>query len=202
MRLTVLRTLAFALLLAVALPAQAEESASATVERLNAALLDVMKNAETLGYQGRYDRLAPALEELFDFPVMARITLGRHWRKTEPDKQQAFVAAFTDYSIAVFAGRFDGYSGERFEILGEEEAKRGAVLVRNRIVKSDGEAVAINYLARPVGNDGWRLVDTLLDAKYSELATRRSEYSSIVKNQGIDALIDTLSDKAAGYAAP
>ena len=76
------------------------------------------------------------------------------------------------------------------------------MLVRNRIVKSDGEAVAINYLARPVGNDGWRLVDTLLDAKYSELATRRSEYSSIVKNQGIDALIRTLNDKAAGYAAP
>ena len=191
--------LAFCLLLAPS--AWAQDGPSATVERLNTVLLDVMKNADSLGYQGRYDRLSPELTEIFDFPGMARVTLGRHWRKTAPDKREAFVTAFTDHSIAIFASRFDGYSGERFEILGEEEAKRGAVLVRNRIVKSDGEAVAINYLALPTKN-GWRLIDTLLDAKYSELATRRSEYGSIVTNQGIDALIAALKDKTAGYAAP
>ncbi len=202
MRSNALKALLLVLLLACGLPARASESPSATVERLNTALLAVMKDAEALGYQGRYDQLAPALKEIFDFPVMARVTLGRHWRKTEEAKQQAFVTAFTDYSIAIFARRFDGYAGERFEVLGEEPAKRGAMLVRNQIVKGDGEAVAINYLARPAANggNGWRLVDTLLDAKYSELAARRSEYSSIVKNQGIDALITTLKDKAAESA--
>ena len=202
MRLTALKALAVVLLTAVAVPAQAEDGASTTVERLNTALLDVMKNAETLGYQGRYDRLAPELRAVFDFPTMARITLGRHWRQAGPDQQQAFVEAFTDVSIAIFASRFDGFSGERFEILGEEAAKRGAILVRNRIVKSDGEAVAINYLARPGESGDWRLVDTLLDAKFSELATRRSEYTSIVANQSLDALIQILHDKAEGYATP
>ena len=202
MRLTAWKALALSFLLALALPARAAEGPSATVERLNSALLEVMKNAEALGYQGRYDQLAPALKEIFDFPVMARASLGGHWRKTEPDKQEAFVAAFTDYSIAIFASRFDGYSGERFEILGEQEGKRGTVLVRNQIVKSDGEAVAINYLARPDDAGDWRLVDSVLDAKYSELATRRSEYSGIVKGQGIDALIKTLNDKAASYDKP
>lgn len=196
-----MKAFALAFFIVLAPSAWAQDGPSATVERLNTALLDVMKNAETLGYQGRYDKLSPELTEIFDFPGMARVTLGRHWRRTAPDKQEAFVSAFTDHSIAIFASRFDGYSGERFEILGEEEAKRGAVLVRNRIVKSDGEAVAINYLALPTKN-GWRLIDTLLDAKYSELATRRSEYGSIVANQGIDALIAALKDKAAGYAAP
>lgn len=203
MRLNTLKVLPVILLLAFARPGAAAENASATVERLNTALLAVMQEADTLGYQGRYDQLAPDLKEIFDFPTMARISLGGHWRKTEAAKQEAFVAAFTDYSIAIFARRFDGYSGERFEILGEEQAKRGAMLVRNQIVKSDGEAVAINYLARPAKEGGtWRLVDTLLDAKYSELATRRSEYTSIVKNQGIDALIEILSKKAAESATP
>ncbi len=204
MRLTALKVLPFILLFAFARPLAAAEGASATVERLNTALLAVMQEAEALGYQGRYDKLAPDLKEIFDFPTMARISLGGHWRKTEAAKQDAFVAAFTDYSIAIFARRFDGYSGERFEILGEQQAKRGAILVRNQIVKSDGEAVAINYLAMPAkeGGDGWRIVDTLLDAKYSELATRRSEYTSIVKNQGIDALIEILGNKAADSAKP
>ncbi len=183
--------------------APAGQNAGATVERLNAALIGVMQQAETLGYQGRYDRLAPDLEAVFDFPAMARAALGRHWRAASAEEKTAFTEAFTAFSIAVFADRFDGYSGERFEVTGEQPARRGTVLVRNQLVKTDGEIIAIDYLARPDQADGgWRLIDTFLEAKYSEIAARRSEYSSIVQNQGLEALIAALKDKTAGYAAP
>jgi len=196
-----LRSLVFAVLLLAAPLAQAAETATATVERLNAALLGVMQEAEALGYQGRYDRLAPELTQIFDFPAMARVSLGRQWKTLEPPQQEAFTEAFADYSIAVFAARFDGFSGESFEVTGEQEARRGSVMVLNQLVKSDGEIIAINYLARPDKEaSDWRLVDTFLEAKYSEMAARRSEYSGFVKRDGIEALIATLKDKVAGYA--
>lgn len=196
-------SLLLALLLLAAAPARAAETPSATVERLNAALLETMKQAEALGYQGRYDALAPVLKESFDFPAMARVAIGGHWSAISDAQQQAFTEAFTDYSIGVFADRFDGYSGERFEVLGEQEARRGTVLVLNRIVKSDGETVAINYLTRPE-NEGadWRIVDTILGGTASELASRRAEYDSILRRQGITALIGALQDKTAGFARP
>jgi phospholipid transport system substrate-binding protein len=194
-----------AFLLPAVPPAQAAETPTATVARLNDALLEVMQNAAELGYQGRYEKLAPVLTETFDFPAMARVVLGSHWSATGAAHQQAFVEAFTDYSIGVFAARFDGFDGEKFRILGEQPARRGAVLVENQIVKGDGEAVAINYLTRPVkeeenGGENWRIVDTILGGAYSELATRRSEYNGIVDKLGIDALIGTLKDKTAGFA--
>jgi phospholipid transport system substrate-binding protein len=181
--------------------AQAAETPRATVERLNAALLDAMRNAETLGYQGRYEKLAPLLRESFDFPAMARVIVGSHWNAISTDQQKAFTEAFSDYSIGVFADRFDGYDGERFEVLGEQPARRGAVLVENRILRSDGDPVAINYLTRPE-NDGanWRIVDTILGGTASELATRRSEYDGIIEKLGIGALIQALKDKTAGFA--
>lgn len=201
-----LKVLTLLLCLLLAPAARAGETPSATVERLNGALLQVMQEAEALGFQGRYDRLAPVLRETFDFPAMARIALGAHWSSVSDAQQEAFTEAFADYSIAVFANRFDGYGGERFEILGTQEARRGAVLVENRIVKSDGEAVAINYLTRPEddGADGggnWRIVDTILGGTASELAARRSEYSSILRKLGVNALIESLKDKTAGFAA-
>ncbi|WP_340119277.1 ABC transporter substrate-binding protein [Pelagibius sp. 7325] len=181
---------------------QAAETPTATVERLNAALLEAMKQAETLGYQGRYDKLAPVLKDSFDFPAMARIALGGHWSSISTAQQEAFTEAFADYSIGVFADRFDGYGGETFEVLGEQEARRGAVLVQNQIVKSDGEAVAINYLTRPEdGGADWRIVDTILGGTASELASRRAEYDSVIQKIGIVALIDALKDKTAGFAA-
>src|SRR3546814_2821153 len=107
-----------------------------------------MKNAEALGYRGRYEKLAPVLTETFDFPAMAKVVIGGHWTSIGTAHKEAFTAAFTDYSIGVFANRFDGYGGETFGIMGEQPARRDAVLVQNRIVKSDGEAGAINFLQR------------------------------------------------------
>jgi phospholipid transport system substrate-binding protein len=180
---------------------RAEATPTATVERLNAALLETMKSAADLGYRGRYEKLAPVLNEIFDFPAMARVVLGTHWSSISSGQRADFIEAFSDYSVGVFADRFDGYEGERFEVLGEQTARRGAVLVQNQIVKSDGEAIAINYLAQPAeGGDNWRIVDTILGGAYSELAARRTEYDGIIKKTGIVALIQSLERKTAGFA--
>jgi phospholipid transport system substrate-binding protein len=201
---SLLKPLVLTLLLCLAPAAKAADtpptSPSATVERLNAALLEVMQQADELGFAGRYARLEPVLTEIFDFPAMARITLGGQWSSISDAQQTAFTRAFADYSVGVFADRFDGFSGERFEVLGEQEARRGAVLVRNQIVKSDGEAVEINYLTQPQDDGSWRIVDTILGGTASELAARRGEYSSIMRKLGIEALIQTLKDKTASFA--
>lgn len=173
---------------------------SATVARLNGVLLETMREADTLGYRGRVERLAPILEETFDFRLMAAISVGRYWRKLDPDEQARLVSAFAGMSIATFAARFNGYSGEHFEIVGEESGRRDTVLVRNRIVKSNGEAVPINFLLKREDR-GWRAVDVYLDAKYSELAIKRSEYTSVIAKEGLDGLIRRIEAKKAELAS-
>jgi phospholipid transport system substrate-binding protein len=207
--LLVSRVLAASLLLCVAvLGAGAARAAGPTptevVERLNAALIEVMREADALGFQGRYERLAPVLSAAFDFPLMARISAGKHWRAWDAVLRARFVAAFGNTSIATYAARFDGYGGERFEVLGEQRGRRETVLVRNHLVKSDGAAVAIDYLLKAGpgdSKDGWRVVDVFLDGKFSELALKRSEYGAVIKNDGVETLIRGLGDQAARLAA-
>jgi len=199
------RVLAASLLLCVAvLGAGAARAAGPTptevVERLNAALIEVMQEADALGFKGRYERLAPVLSAAFDFPLMARVSAGKHWRAWDAVLRARFVAAFGNTSIATYAARFDGYGGERFEILGEAPGRRKSILVRNHLVRNDGTTVAIDYLLK--ANEGnWRVVDVYLDGKYSELALKRSEYGAVIKNHGIAALIQSLDEKAADLAA-
>jgi phospholipid transport system substrate-binding protein len=179
----------------------AEPTPSEIVERLNVALIEVMQGAEALGFQGRYQRLAPVLSATFDFPWMARISAGRHWRALDEATRGRFVEAFGKVSIATYAARFDGYGGERFEVLGEAPARRETVLVRNHLVRNDGETVAIDYLFKAAEEGRWRVVDVFLDGKYSELALKRSEYGAVIKNHGFEALIQSLDEKAAKLAA-
>jgi phospholipid transport system substrate-binding protein len=140
------------------------------------------------------------MTESFDFPFMAAVAVGRHWRALDDAARRRLVDVFSRMSVATFAARFDGYSGERFEIMGAEPGPRDAVLVRNNLIKSDGESVAIDYLLRERAG-AWRVVDVFLDSKYSELALKRSEYTGVIENDGFEALIDSLQKRIAALAA-
>lgn len=170
------------------------------IERLNASLLEIMRNADELGYEGRYEQLEPVLEQSYDFPFMLRVALGPTWRELDERQRAELTELFTDMSVANYAARFDGYGGERFEILGEEPGPREAVLVQSRILRPDDEPVQLNYLLREF-EDGWRIIDVLLDARYSELARQRAEFAAVLRSGGVPDLVATLERKIAQLTA-
>jgi len=98
-------------------PAWGAEAPREKIARLNATLLEVMRNADTLGFQGRHAKLRPVMAELYDFAFMARIAVGGYWKTLEKRDRERLIDAFERISIATYAARFDGYSGERFEIV-------------------------------------------------------------------------------------
>ena len=157
-------------------------------------LLDVMQHAATLGVRGRYQKLEPIVLRTFDVPFMARLSIGPSWAKLSTDQKRRAAQAYGRYITAVYTTRFDGYSGERFEVLGEQQIKHGT-LVKSRIVKANGEPVSINFVLHD--NDiAWQIRDVYLEGAISELATRRSEFSGVLRSSGIDALIASLNKKA------
>lgn len=192
------RCAAALLVLLALLPTDAwsAEGPEAVVGRLNATLLEAMRGAKALGFEGRYRLLEPVLREVFHFPEMARTVAGGHWAGFTGEQQRRFVEAFSQMSITTFASRFDGYSGERWEIRGQRTGLRGTVIVENEIVKASGKRVPVNYLFRRFG-DAWRVVDIFLDAKYSELALRRAEYGSVLRREGFEVLLRRIEEKRA-----
>src|SRR5262245_50625806 len=178
-------------------PAQASPPVE-VVEKLHAALIGVMKDAEKLGYQGRYERLAPVLKETYDTAFMAEKSVGRHWKDAPPADREKLVDTFSRFMIANYAGRFDGYSGQSFQTVGEEPSAQGTVLVRTRLVEPQGEGVQLNYRLHPI-NGGWKIIDVYLNGTVSELALRRSEYASLIQREGWNAVIAALDQRIQGF---
>lgn len=171
--------------------------ATAVIEKLNAEFIKVMQNGPALGYEGRYRELEPVLTDSFDFAIMARVAAGQHWAEMTEAEQRKLVNSFRRYSLAIYAARFKDYSGEKFEILGEEEKQRGAILVQNQIVRSNGEPIRIDYLLRPEDDGQLRIIDVFLKSSVSELAVRRAEFSEVIGSGGVDALVATLEKRIA-----
>jgi phospholipid transport system substrate-binding protein len=175
-------------------PVGAGDAPRAVIERLNAALLESMRHAGELGYQGRYRQLEPVLRQSFDFDFMTRIAVGRGWADLSPSEQKRITDLFAEMSIANFAARFDGYTGERFEVLAEGPGPRDAVVVESRVVRPKEPPVGLNYVLRE-SEGGWRIIDILLDAKYSELAKQHAEFAAVLKGGGLPQLITLLDEK-------
>lgn len=167
------------------------------VERLNTTLLDVMQSADELGYAGRYERLEPSLRASFDFAFMAKIAVGRAWNDFDDGQREQLVELFTQMSIATFASRFDGYNGERFEILGEKPGRRDTMIVDDQIIRPDDPPVGLNFVLKQQADGRWWIIDVMLDGKFSELARQRAEFSSVLKRGGYNELIDALDERIA-----
>jgi phospholipid transport system substrate-binding protein len=167
---------------------------TAPVRTFYDALLDAMRRAKALGVHGRYDALAPVIRATFDLAAMTRISVGPRWNSIPPEQQTALIDGFTRMTIATYASRFDGYSGERFEVDPAVETRKTGSVVHTRLVQSNGEPIAINYLMRRSAA-GWKVVDVYLTGAISELATRRSEFGAILDAGGPTKLIDSLKQQ-------
>jgi phospholipid transport system substrate-binding protein len=190
-----LALVAVAAFVAAADPVPAVPPATAAIERLNATLLDVMKNAEKLGFEGRRAQLEPVLDATYDFPAMAQRSLGPAFAKLDEAQRARFVQAFRGMTLRTYATRFTGWAGERFETKGQEDSVAGTVIVRS-VVHAENEDVSLDYRLRDTPS-GWRVIDVYLRGTVSELALRRSEYSAVLEREGFEALLSALERKVA-----
>jgi phospholipid transport system substrate-binding protein len=177
--------------------AAAADTPVALIERFYGALLAVMKEAKRLSFDARYNRLAPAIMQTFDLGLMTRLAVGPAWAQIGADQQQRLATAFSHYTISVYASRFDGYDGERFTVSPTATPNPNGTIVESRLVKANGENVSLNYLLRQDGAGSWKVIDVYLSGTVSELATRRSEFASVLQRSGIDGLVQMIEQRAA-----
>jgi len=175
----------------------ASNKAVQVIESFQSVLLSTMKDAQKLGFEGRYMRLQPAIKQSFYLSRIARLTIGKHWQGLEKQQKHRFVDVFTRLVIATYAHQFDGYTGESFSIESVQEMKRGRVFIRTLLVKANGKVVHLDYVLQD--RKGRWLIVNIISNGVSDLALKRVEYSSVLKRQGFDALLSKLEGKILQY---
>lgn len=177
---------------------QPAEAATAVIEKLGVAMIDTMRDAKQLGYQGRFTKLAPSIIEAFDLPKMVSVAVGGAWKSMNSDQHQRLVDAFARYFVAVHASRLDGFSGETFKVVSAAELpNKTGYMVKAQFVRTNGNPENIDYVLQENGDKRWQVVDLFYRSSISEIATRRSEYTAVIKNAGIERLIAAMDEKTA-----
>ena len=200
-RATWVPSLAIALVvLTLSLPAAAigtDSAAAQVVEKLHAELLGVMKEANALGYKGRYQRLAPVVNSSYDFPFISKVVVGRYWSEFSPEQKEQFVKTFAKLSIATYANQFAGYGGEHFKTISAEESTRGRLLIKTVLIKSNGEEVELDYMLHQKELQ-WQIINVIAQG-VSDLSLKRAQYTSYLKKNDFEGLLQKINDKIKSY---
>jgi len=186
----------FALSAALAAPAFAADQPQAQISAFDNTLITVMKNAKSLGFQGRYAELKPAVEQTLDIPTMTRIAVGPAWVGMTEAQRNAIILAFTRLTVASYAHNFDDWNGERFTLEPNVEARGQDKVVQTRLISKGGDTVTLAYRMRQTPSGAWKVIDIYYNGSISELTTRRSDFQATLASGGPSALAAHLNAQA------
>ncbi len=160
-------------------------------------LLDIMKQGKELGFKGRYQKFEPAIVKSHDLEKVARIVVGKEWKGFSEAQKQKLTEVFSRLSIASYAHNFKEFSGESFEFLSEDKTARGGFIIHTVFILPDDKDVKFDYMLKKKA-DNWMIINVIA-AGVSDLALKRSEYTSILKREGFEALIAKITEKIDNY---
>lgn len=179
----------------LATTAAAEQGPRSEIERalkLGVTILGDPKLSEA----AKFERLRGAVLPLFDFPEMARRSLGAHWRRRTPEQREEFTTLFTRLLERTYASRISAYQGQRVHFLAERVDGRYAQ-VDTRIVDREGRKFDVDYRLHRSGDPGgWRIYDVVI-ADISLVNNYRAQFNRVINRNSFEALMERLRNQPA-----
>lgn len=180
----------------VILPLAAE--AASPTDRLRPAVEEVVRILEDPSLKPksmaaeREARVRAAVVDLFDFPEMARRTLGIHWRSLSEPQQEEFVRLFRALLEHTYLPKIALYQGERVRFVGEA-VDGDLATVQTFVITRDRKEAPVAYRLRQ--RDGQWLVYDISVEGISLTSNYRSQFNEIIQRGGYKELVRRIELK-------
>jgi len=136
------------------------------------------------------------IEGLFDYTLMARLSIGKKvWKSLSSDKKQEFVKLFSDTMKKSYLEKSYLLSDEKVIVEEAKQTKKSRISVPVTI-KGSKESTQMVYKFYHSKKEIWLIYDVEI-AGVSILQTYRSQYAELLKDGNIDELMKLLREKLA-----
>jgi len=151
---------------------------------------DLQANKEKI-YKLAEEKILP----YFDFDKISRLVLGKNWRRADDNQKTQFKEEFKNLLLRTYAVALSKYQDEKIEYKPfTSKTSDEIVTVKTEIIQSGGQPVAVDYVLTQGGNEGWVVIDIIIEG-VSLITNYRSQFSSEIKTNGMDGLIKALAQK-------
>jgi phospholipid transport system substrate-binding protein len=162
-------------------------------------VLTIVKNDKDI-QAGNQQKLFAVVEEKilpnFDFDRVCRMVLGKNWKSASPEQQALFQKEFRSLLLRTYATALGKYRDQVIEYRPmQTDASEKNVTVKTQIIQKGGQPIAVDY-SLVKGPTGWKVYDITIES-VSLVTNYRSQFSSEIRQNGLDSLNKKLGDKNA-----
>lgn len=135
--------------------------------------------------------LERVIGERFDYAEMSKRALAANWTPLTNDQRAEFVDLFKAFLSDRYAGKIEGYAGERTEYL-SERLEGPYAEVRTRLVSAKTEIPMDYRMIKKAGR--WYAYDIIADG-VSLVKNYRSQFDKIIHADSYDELVTRLRNR-------
>ena len=155
------------------------------------AVFAVVKQSE-LSEQEKKKKIIEIITPLFDFPLMAKLTLGKkYWPDLSEEQKEKFTRLFIERLRSSYLGRLTSYKDEKIiyesPVLVEKKVHIPSYLVSN------SNKISILYKFYQSNTD-WKIYDLEIEG-VSIIRSYRSQFYEILQNGSFEDLLQKMESK-------
>jgi phospholipid transport system substrate-binding protein len=136
------------------------------------------------------DYILPHLDQV----TMAKLALGKNWRKATKEQKREFVSAFRDLLIRTYSKSLLEFKDQEIRYFPANlAAGENKTSVKAEVIQPGGPSIPIAYRMR-VKNNAWKVYDIKIDG-ISLVTSYRGTFTQEIRKSGIDGLLEYMRDK-------
>lgn len=181
----------------VAAQANAQPAPDALVKTVATDVTAVLKSDPAiLGNPAKLkDLIESKLLPNFNFMRMTQLAMGRNWAKASPEQQTALTNEFRTLLVRTYSGALASFRNNTIDYRPlRMQAGETDVTVKTVVNQANGQGIPIDYSLEKAADGSWKAYDVIV-AGVSLVTNYREEFNTVIRDQGVDALVKQLQGK-------
>ncbi len=179
------------------LSAEVAESPVALLERTSQQVLQILHDEKAL-LEKEPERIYKIVNEYIlphlDDVTMAKLALGKNWKKASRDQKIAFVKEFRHLLLRTYGKSLIEFGDQTIRYFPQkltEDVKK--ISVKAEVIQPGGASIPLVYRMR-IKNNSWKVYDIKIDG-ISLVTSYRGTFTQEVRKSGIDGLLKYMVEK-------
>jgi len=151
---------------------------------------------KTIDKEERNSKIIDLLTPMFDFELMAKLSLGKKWKVLDRSSQDKFVNLYVKRMKQSYSSKLDAYSNEKVEVKSILQPKSTRIYLNTDLLSSDDKLDIVYKFHKPKnkpkGKEDWLIYDVEI-LGVSILKTDRAQFNEFLKTKSLNDLMDELS---------
>lgn len=153
-------------------------------------VLAILKD-NTLSQQQKEQKCIAVIDEVFDYDIMAQISLGKAWRSLANNEKTEFSKRFEKKLKLSYLDKLRLYNNEKVIIKEVQKVNPARNTLETQVIGRDGVYKVIYLFYKKKENGQWYIYDVNL-VGVSILQTYRKQFSEFLQTKSIKQLIQSL----------